>query len=70
MSGMRTGTRAKRQAWAKKFKGNSWGGAWIYTHPDLQHAIVNNHHGVSYRGQQFQTVREAMAAALEQEDAR
>lgn len=51
--------------WTKKFKGSAVrGGAWIYTHPALTRAIVQNHNGVSYDGQHFASVEDAKAFAL------
>lgn len=50
--------------WIKKFKGNERGGAFIYTHPSLTRAIVENQHGVRYDGQEYPSVSAAKHAAL------
>lgn len=63
----RTQSTATDLGWSRKFKGDrERGGAWIYTHPDLDAAIVDNHRGVSFRGDAYKSVREAMAAALKE----
>jgi hypothetical protein len=50
--------------WAKKFKGSrSLGGAWIYTHPDVDRAVVSNNNGVRFNGMSYPTVKDAIAAA-------
>ena len=50
--------------WTKKTKGN----AKIYTHPLVHdgHAIVQNHWGVAFNGQKFDTVAAAKEFALSQ----
>ncbi len=48
--------------WTKKSKGN----AKIYTHPGVDRAIVENHWGVAYDGQKFDSVEAAKISALAQ----
>ena len=53
--------------WVKKFKGDrERGGARIYRHPLLTRAIVENHYGVSYDGNWYDSVDEAKKAALDE----
>lgn len=53
------------KGWNKKFKGSRFkGGAFIYTHPEVDWAIVYNHHGPRFRGILFSSVEEAMDFAL------
>lgn len=51
-------------AWKRKFKGSERGGAYIHTHPDVERAVVENHHGINYNGQSYPSLDAAMAAAL------
>lgn len=56
----------QKQGWQKKFKGSpSRGGAWIYTHPHVDGAIVHNHLGVTFSGREYGSVKEAMASAVQ-----
>lgn len=50
--------------WKKKFKGKTSGGAWIHTHPSVERAIVENHHGFTFDGVAYNSLDEAKTAAL------
>jgi hypothetical protein len=50
--------------WKKKFKGSKErGGAYIYTHPKLERAIVVNHNGISFNGKYYSTLEDAKRTA-------
>jgi hypothetical protein len=54
-----------KNGWSRKFKGSrERGGAWIHTHPDVEDAIVENHHGIRFRGVSYPGLEEAKNAAL------
>lgn len=46
--------------WKKKSKGN----AKIYTHPNVDRAIIENFKGVFFDGKEYPSVKEAMTAAI------
>ncbi len=50
--------------WRKKFKGSERGGAHIHTHPDVERAIVVNHHGITFDGRNYPSLEAAKTAAL------
>jgi hypothetical protein len=50
--------------WTKKFKGSrERGGAFIYTHPNVDRAIVQNHNGYSFNGEGYPSLVAAIEAA-------
>lgn len=54
----------EKSAWTKKFKGSrERGGAFIYTHPKLERAIVKNCYGVSFDGKPYPSLDAAKEAA-------
>lgn len=50
--------------WNKKFKGNESGGAWIYVHPLIPKAIVQNLHGISFDGEFYNSLDKAKSSAI------
>lgn len=55
---------SKALGWTKKFKGSrERGGAFIHTHPKIKRAIVQNHNGYSFNGDNYPSLDAAIEAA-------